>query len=340
MTYVPPNMETIVRDWSDGERIGEPCHVPQLEKYFKWMRGHHVGLYGYPGDGKGTFFDYIAVVKAMKEKNWKCAMFKPEDMNSEKVNGKTQITANNIYKKLAWTYTGKCPIKSTAERLKITQITLNEQIEAIDWVMKHFIVIYPEDQSFDGVMTALQSTFDIYGTSAALIDPWTSIILDEGTRGDYALRKALRDGKNFAMRTDQTLFYINHPVGMKEVRQSKDGPYKVVNQYMIAGGPTWDRALDQQFSVYRPHRHDAQRINDPTVHLYNLKVRDEEFVGSEKGMYEHIFMDKRTRRYYFDGVCAITGQKYLKPGQVDSGTFDFSRRYEVPMPLSESEVPF
>lgn len=63
--------------------------------------------------------------------------------------------------------------------------------------------------------------------------------------------------------------------------------------------------MDAQYSVYRPERHLNPR--DPKVEFHNLKQRNNEEVGAQRGVFRGIKFDRLTRRYFFDGICPIDG---------------------------------
>ncbi len=301
--YFEPNISSMINEWSDGEPHGEKSFVSELDSIFAWMRGDQCAWYGWPNDGKGTFFDFMALMKA-KFNGDNFMMFKPEDMSSSKINGQTIITANDIYKNLAWMYTGQTPYKHFAAKYHQKQIPFDQYQEAIEFVRDHFRVIFTRQREYKNIIDLFKFYRDKYNIQHFLIDPAKSIKLEKGER-DQIMNDMFIEGKQFSLETNSSLHWIAHPKSMADVRVSKkeDSAYKVVNQYMIAGGAAWDNNMDAQYSIYRPERH--LNPSDPKVHFINLKQRKAELVGVQRGSYELIKFDFLKKRYYFNGVCPL-----------------------------------
>lgn len=342
-SYLPPDIASLINEHQEGEQLGQPSRIQTLDTVFRWMPGTINGFYGWANDGKGTFYDFLAVMRA-KFDNKKFCMMKQEDISSTRYkNEAPKITANRIYKGLAWMVTGKTPYKQFAQEHKIPQIELDEYLEAMNWIQDHFYVLYPKDRTWANVMREFQFYYDKYGIDHFLIDPWKSVKMgsDEGKRADHVLDDILIEGKDFAVRTNTTLDIIAHPKSMQEVRQGKqpDSPYKVVTQFMIAGGAPWDNNMDGQFSIYRDQRHLNPR--DPSVELHNLKQRNSEEVGAQRGKVSGIQFDRLTHRYYFNGVCPIDGS--MARGHGSQGVVDFTApKFETPKPKDDKadDLPF
>jgi len=308
-SYYAPDIASMSKEWSDGAQSGEASGITQLDSVFKWMRGFINGWYGWSNDGKGTFFDYLAVVKAMRD-DWKFCMFKQEDMSSvRQSNKKIKITANDIYNGLVWTYKGITPYKHVAERIHKPQMILDEYYAAMEWVEKHFFIVYPHDRRFKNVMDIFRFMYENYGIDVFLGDPFKAFILEGEERGDHMMTKVFIEAKEFALSTNTSVNFISHAKSMTDQKE-KDGRYKVVNQFMQLGGSAWDINMDGQYSIYRPLRH--KQPNDPNVTFFNLKQRKAEIVGCNRGECEGIRFDWIRRRYYFNDICPIDGS--VAPG--------------------------
>lgn len=330
-SYVPLDIESAINEHGIVIREGETSRVAQLSNTFAWMRGFVNGWYGWSNDGKGTMLDFLMMLKSKHDK-WKWCIYKQEDMDTAIVNGKPLIRANRIYKNLAWTLTGKTWSAGFAGKYKTPAMTFKEENEALEFVSNHFYVVYPEDRKFSCVMDNLKFMYEKFGVDGFLIDPWNTMKLPDDKRGDERLVDAFIDIKEFTMITNTVFNIINHPRSMNDVKD-KDGKYKVVNQFMQLGGSAWDMKMDGQYSIYRPERH----LNpaDPKVHLYNLKQRQAEIVGVERGSYEKIIFDKIRKQYYFDGVNPMDGS--VKDAKFTQSSFETSERKA---PLSDDETPF
>lgn len=338
--YVPPNIQLMVNEWNEGTETGEPSRISELDEVFAWKRGFISGWYGWSNDGKGTFFDFMATVKA-KHDGWKFCMMKQEDMSSRKSGKNIVMTADDIYNNIIWGYTGKTPYKHFAKKHFIPQIPLDEYMDKMTWVEEHFFVVNPTDRKFKNVMDTFLYYYEKFGIDVFLIDPWKSIITDRSTDTiDQVLNQAFIECKEFALKTNTSFNIIAHPKSMQDVKE-KDGKYKVVNQFMVSGGAAWDNNMDAQYSIYRPERHLSP--SDPKVHFYNLKQRKSEIVGARRGVYENITFDYKTKRYFFNQVCPLDGS--LKPDRFakKEGMMDFGapkEKEESPFPIDPDKTPF
>jgi len=306
--YKPVLIDSLLRELSEGEQTGETSRVSELDDIFKWMRGTINGWYGWANDGKGTFFDFLSVMKANFD-GWKFCVMKQEDMSSTKFPDEkaAKITANSIHKSYVWTKTGKTPLRGFSERNGVELISKKEYMEALAWVDEHFIVVYPRDRRYRNVMDTFAFYYEKFGIDAFLIDPFKSLKLEGDKRTDWMMDDLFIECKEFALQTNTSFNFIAHPKSMTDIKD-KDGRYKVVNQFMIAGGAAWDNNMDSQYSIYRPERH--LNPSDPKVHFHNLKQRKSEEVGAKRGSYEDIKFDPLTRRYFFNGACPLSGELY------------------------------
>jgi hypothetical protein len=331
--YVPLDAEAAFSEHGEYVQDGEFCHVDGLKTTFAWMRGFVNGWYGWSNDGKGTMLDFLSLLMA-KHEGWKFCMYRQEDMDSVMKNGKPVIKANRIYKNLAWSYTGKTWNKRFSERYYKPLMTLDEEQEALEFVSKHFFVIQPQNRKFKTLMDDMMFMYEKFGIDVFTIDPWNTVQLPPGERGDERLVNAFIDVKEFALKTNSVFNIVNHAKSMNDVKD-KDGRYKVVNQFMQLGGSAWDMKMDGQYSIYRPERH--LNPKDPKVHFHNLKQRQAEVVGVERGSYEKIEFDFHKKQYYFDGINPMTGE--VKPDKFKQGTVDYTEPKKKDTPPSD-DVPF
>jgi hypothetical protein len=304
-SYIPPTIET--EHNRKPVQVGETSGINlEFDNTFSCMRTHVNAFYGWSNDGKGVMCDFLSVAKS-KKSGWKRCVFKQEDMGSYFDGKNAKINADKIYDKLVWTYTGQPPpsFELYAKKHNIQTLSWDKYHTAMEWVKKHQFVVYPEDRRYKNVFDEFLYFHEVFGVDVFEIDPWNTIILDDKIeRGDERLIKAFIYAKEFALRTNTMLNIVNHAGSKHEVKE-KGGAFKVVTQFMQLGGSGWDIKMDGQFSVHRPFRH--KNPNDPVVHLYNLKQRDSESTGAERGVYKKIEFDKHRRQYYFDGVCPIDG---------------------------------
>lgn len=336
--YVPFDVENSVNQHGEIVQSGIYCGIEHLRDRFAWMKGHVNAFYGWSNDGKGTFTDNL-MVKCSKVNGWKWLLYKQEDMDAI-VNEKkeVEIKANKIYKNLAWTLTGKTWHAGFASKYRVEAMTLKEELQVMDYIVNHFYVMYPQNRLFDSLLDHTAFMIDKYKIDGVLWDPWNTVKLKDG-RTDQVLSDSFIDIKELALRKNVCFNIINHPRSMNDVRDNpKDpaSPFKVVNQYMQLGGSAWDMKMDAQFSIHRTHRH--LKLSDPRMDFWNLKQRDAEIVGVERGQTVDIEFDKIKRQYYFGGVNPMDGS--VLPGRQNpfQGTVNFSEPKEKKD--DNNDVPF
>lgn len=312
-SYVPLDIAASVNEWSEGVQGGEGCGVEQLKDVFAWMRGSINGWFGWANDGKSQMRDFLKVIKA-KNSKWKFCLFRPEDMDAVMVDGHPQIKANRIYKNLAWCLTGKTWSKNFAKKYFLTQMTLEEEMEALDFVQDHFFVVYPKDRRYHNHLDECKFIYEKYGVSVFEIDTFSGLLVpgEKGERDDEKMSRCFFDYKELALQTNTVVDFVAHAKSQNDVKE-KDGRFKVVNQFMILGGSAWDAKMDGQYSIYRPERH----LNpaDPKVHFWNLKQKNSQIVGVQRGSYEKIEFAYTKMQYYFDGINPLTGENKNPPKQ-------------------------
>ena len=329
--YIPLDLEVALGEHGEYVQSGETCRIDLLKDHMAWMRGFVGAWYGWPSAGKSLFISYMMMVKSIRD-GWRWGIYSPEEMNAVVDNGKLKIKADRIYWNLAWIFSGKTWNKQFSEKHHCEMMTKEESKEALEFVTKHFFVIYPDDRTVESILDnfhALNERFN--NLDGFLIDPWNVVKMDNMKRADEMLTDAFIDIKQFAMLTNSCFNIISHPRSLKEVKTSteKHAPYKVVNQFMQSGGAAWDNKMDVQYSIERPNSHLEPR--DPFVKFHNLKQRQFEIVGVNKGTVgedQKIEFDFKKRRYYFAGVDIISGE--LQSGlQTQSSLFDQTKKTET-----------
>lgn len=307
-----PNVTTMIHEWNHGADVGQSSGVRAMDGVFKRKKGFINGWYGWANDGKGTMWDYLSIVGAMQNDDFKYIVFKPEDMSAHKYNGNVEVDANDIFNNLIWTFTGITPYKHFSKAYNVPQLDKKTYLDALDWVQDRFIVIYPKDRHYKNIIDHFKFYQDKYKAVGMLIDPHRSVKFDAGVPMDQMLNDYFFQLKEMALQTDTFIDLIAHPKAQSDVKVSnkEDAAYKVVTQWMVAGGAAWDNAMDSQYSTFRPERHLDPK--DPKVHFYNLKQRKAELTMAYRGVCKNIIFDFLSKRYYFNDICPITSRS--RPG--------------------------
>lgn len=333
-SYVPLDIAAAMSEHGEIVQGGETCRVDGMKDVFAWMRGTINGWYGYANDGKSEMRDYLKVLKS-KHDGWKWCLFRPEDMDAVMVDGRPQIKANRLYKNLAWTLTGKTWLKNFSQKYFVPAMTLDEEMEALEFIKNHFFVIYPKDRTYKNIIDQKLFMYEKFGIDGFETDPISGLVLPSNERADERLAAVLFDEKEFALKTNSVNDFVNHPKSMNDVKD-KSGAFKVVNQFMVLGGSMNDAKMDGQYSIYRPERH--LNPSDPKVHFWNLKQKNSQIVGVQRGVYEKIEFAYTKKQYYFDGVNPMTGE--VKPDKFKQGNVDFTQPKGKDVPPNNEDVPF
>ena len=305
-----PNVKSMLNEYEHGKPIGEPSRSgnDKLNEVFAWKRTFTYTWTGLPNAGKTQFFNFMALVKSIHD-DWKWAIWSPEQLGSEKQDGRVRINANDIYDDLIFSLKGVTPYKHMAEKYKLPRLDLADYMEAIEWIKQRFVVFDPPERRYRVLIDNFKWAYEKFGFDGFLIDPFKNLKDDNsGLTTDKYLDDVFSDIKEFAIDTNSVFNIIAHPKSDKDYR-NKDGSYRVVTQRDLLGGSAWDNNMDGIFSIYRPNAH--KNIQDPAVHFYNLKMRKQNLVA-KRGVYEEISFDYRTNRYYFEHKCPIDGQKSIE----------------------------
>lgn len=324
--YLPPNLARMTRGFAEGKKVADPCRISDLERIFCWMRGFNQCLTGWANSGKSRTALYLMLVKSIVD-DWKWAVWSPEEITSYK-NEKGEIVrdAEIIYDILVHMFTGKAPYKEWKKRYNVEQMSLEEYMEAMDWVERHFFVIDTnDDDKPDTICDGIQQCFDVNGIDGYLIDPFKNVDLPNDTTTDRVMEKVFKKFERVNLQNDLVGNMVAHPKNIDEDRKRKkgklDGPYRVVTSSFLLGGSAWENSMDAIYSYYRPESHLDPK--SPKAHFYTFKMRDEERTA-EKGEYDQIYFDYFKQRFYFNGICPITGDRRI-PIQSE---MEFKKPYE------------
>ncbi len=314
--YLPPNAPQMLVDFAEGVKVGDSCRIADLEKLFSFMRGFLNCFTGFAGNGKTTYVLFLFLVKAVID-SWKFAIWSPEMIDTVRdEKGNLVRSAHRIYNILIHMYTGKNPYKHHGN-----QMSAVEYAEAMNFIQAHFFVLDTEkDKTPETIIkgfTDLHKTFKIDGW---LVDSFKNMTIDEskGTK-DRVMESVFDLFEDLSLSTDTVGNFIAHPRGMDETRMRKkgklDGEYKIVSEHDLLGGSAWSNSMDGIFSYHRQEKH--LDINSPKGSHITLKQKSQELTNG-LGEFKNIFFDKKSNRFYFNGVCPIDGS--MKEGI--QGSFD------------------
>ena len=111
----------------NGQERGTTTYIPAIDKAWTWRSGEVNIWTGYQNEGKSIFVNQLAAIKACHD-GWRFGVFSPENM-----------PMNDFFNDIIEMYMGK-----SADPHYKHQMSLSEYEQAMEFVKKHFFVIYPK----------------------------------------------------------------------------------------------------------------------------------------------------------------------------------------------------
>lgn len=292
--------ELLVSEYQDGVPLAENCMIEGLDRVFSWKRGFQNCFTGFPNSGKTTFTLFIMTVKALKS-GWKWVFWSPEMRSGSFVNGKVRVHYNDLINEIVTIISGKTVYKHIADKYNCPRISLEEYMDRLDWVDKHFIPLNPEKKDKEYIYELLKRTHGEQGFDGIFIDPFKNIEHDIKLRDDIYLDRLFSKFLDLSIETNTVMNWIAHPKSNVERIRTVQGQQQLIpcSQFMLAGGAAWDNNMDGIYSIHRPNL--LEDANDPYVTFINMKQRKQDLT-TPKGEYEYIKYDPKSKRYWFDGM--------------------------------------
>lgn len=279
--------DRMLDNFNNGVRMGDLTHMGDLDRIFRW-KPSTVNLWtGYMNTGKTIFFLQCALTKSILD-GWKWCIFSPENWPAE-----------DFFDDIIEMYVGKNVNDSYGNKM-----SLMEYQEAMDFIDRHFVFIYPEENH---TIETLHEHFEKLilkdGINGVLVDPYNQLQKSfPGLRSDEEISEFGLLVKRFAQKYQIVYNIAIHP---KQVPPPKQGePRPVVNEDLLNGGAMWGNKADHLLSIYRPNWHIDRK--DPLVHVHQFKVKRKR-TGGDYGYVEYSWDYKKSR--YFDG----TGKYFCDP---------------------------
>ncbi len=226
-----------------GMKPGHQVGSDEFQKLYSYEPARLTIVTGVPTHGKTTFVD-DQMCRLAVNYGYVFALFSPENFPIE-----LHIT------KLISKISGK----------HFNHMEEAEIRSMLEFVNKHFIWIYPEDDDYR-LRNILNITTDIikrYGANALVIDPWTEID-KQGMTGTEELNDLLSEINQYKRSMGLHIFLVAHPTKMQKDQQT--GMVDVPDLYSISGTANFYNKSDGGITVYRNFQND-------TVEIYVNKVK-------------------------------------------------------------------
>jgi len=280
--------DSLIDEFKNGKTRGTTTHFPQIDGMFTWKKTYVICWMGYGGHGKSEIFKQLALMKS-KYDGWKWCIFPPENMSYHR----KKITANDYIDGLAHTLLAKNPDPYWKQQPK-----LDEYVEMLDFISKHFIIVYPTEtkKTVDTILRYYEHVIGEYGIDGCCIDPWNKLTHDFQGREDTYLANQFSIIKNFAVTHNQCFNIIAHPRG--GARKKENGELKQPDQHDLAGGAMWDNAMDAILSIFKHKLHlkGEDSFWDTDCLLTSKKIKEHNLVGIPGEVELNFF--RKEKRYF------------------------------------------
>jgi twinkle protein len=289
--YVSDSLDSMLDSFNNGTQMGERTHMGELDRIFRWKKGQINLWTGYANFGKTVYFLQCALVKAIMD-GWKWAVFSPEN-----------YPAQDFYDDIIEMYVGKNVVDTYHNKM-----TIEDYLNACDFVNEHFIFIYPEENhTIESLHDKFSYLIGKHGIDGVMIDPYNQVEAEEELRTDIEISRFMLKAKRFAVKHTITYNIIAHPKTTASIGEKSKTDFQPADAYDVAGGAMWANKSDNILSIHRPNWFVDKK--DPKTHIYSQKVKRKR-TGGELDKIEQ-FWDFRTSRFY--GVEATQSKYYCDP---------------------------
>jgi hypothetical protein len=247
---------------------------------------------GIGNHGKSSFTLQLMLTKSINNGD-KWALFVPENMPSKL-----------FYAELTEMLIG-CSIEpENPHRPHLSQI---EQIQ--EWLAEHFIVVHPVQSkpTPEYIKSKFLGLIMKYGVTGILFDPFNKLLRDyksAGDRDDRFLEAFLTDLSVFTKHHNIFCVIIAHPTKLHKGLDDKD--YPCPNVFNVAGGASWNNAMDNIVFFHRPFK--ISEPMNPICQFTSSKIRWKKIVGQE-GTIDLMYNFKK-RRFYINNTNPLEGNPF------------------------------
>lgn len=290
--------DSMMDGFHNGQERGTTTYIPEVDKAWTWRNGEVNIWTGYQNEGKSLFLNQLACIKAAME-GAKFAVFSPENM-----------PINDFFNDIIEMYVGK----SSDPHMK-HQMSLDEYKHAMNFVKRHFYVIYPKkDFKIDSIFARAKSLVRTHGVRSLIIDPYNTIHhrIVKGEREDLYISRFMSELKRFAVDNNISVNLVAH---QNTPYKGDDGKYVKPDLNRIKGGGTFSDKADNVLFVWRPNR--AIDFADRAVIFASQKIKKQKLVGIPQEVLDIDFNIKE-QRYYFNNKTPFTEIDVIRKKDLDT----------------------
>lgn len=270
--------EELMDYYLHGEGRGADTHFEILNKHWRPLPTDVTIIAGISNAGKSSWIEQMLLVRSVKDGK-KHTFFSPEASSPV-----------NFYANLAHALVGK-----PAENFLKNQMSEQEFKDALNFISKHFLYIYPDsdEPTPDYILSIFEKTIKDFGSNDLTIDPYshlTTNIMEDGGRQDIHVSNFLKKMKRFALKHATGIFIVVHP--NSSVERDKQGEFKLLQANDLRGGNAWINSSDCVLVYHRPFF--ISNFSDPLCAIYSMKIKRQKIQGM-RGITYFIFDYKSGR---------------------------------------------
>lgn len=195
------------------------------------------------------------------------------------------------------------------------QMSMEEYEEAMDFVKKHFFIIYPKrDFELNTIFNRAKYLVKTKGIRSLIIDPYNTIQhrMKSGEREDLYISRFMSELKRFAVDNDVSVHLVAHQI---TPRKDDSGRYPKPDVNSIKGGSEFANKADNVLFVWRPER--AIDFQNKSVIFGSQKIKKQKLVGFPQDV-GGIQFNIKDNRYYFNGATPFTDIDGKRTSQIQS----------------------
>ena len=279
--------DSMLDGFHNGQERGTTTYIPQVDGAWTWRSGEVNIWTGYQNEGKSMFLNQLATIKAYND-GWKFAVFSPENM-----------PMNDFFNDIIEMYVGK----SADPFYKNNQMSIEEYKKAMDFVKKHFFLIYPQKHfTLDNIFNRASYLVKTKGIRSLIIDPYNTVQhkMERGEREDLYISRFMSELKRFALDKNISIHLVAHQI---TPRKGDDGRYPKPDINSIKGGGTFPDKADNCLFIWRPDR--ALDFSNTSVIFGSQKIKKQKLVGIPQEVHG-INFDVKSQRYMFNNTTPFT----------------------------------
>tara|TARA_R100000951_G_scaffold110205_1_gene108015 strand:- start:248 stop:1975 length:1728 start_codon:yes stop_codon:yes gene_type:complete len=279
--------DSMLDGYHNGQERGSTTYVPAIDSAWTWRNGEVNIWTGYQNEGKSMFLNQLATIKSFYD-GWKFGVFSPENM-----------PMNDFFNDIIEMYMGK----SADPFYRTHQMSLDEYKEAMQFVKKHFFLIYPKkDFTLDNIFHRASYLVKTKGIRSLIIDPYNTVQhkMNRGEREDLYISRFMSELKRFALDYNISIHLVAHQV---TPMKGEDGRYGKPDVNRIKGGGTFADKADNVMFIWRPER--ALDFSNTAVMFGSQKIKKQKLVGIPQEVHG-IHFDVKSQRYMFNNSTPFT----------------------------------